>query len=144
MSDELLAAAKAVLNNIIASGSGPAAPTFDEFDAAVEAVRGRWSTVDQAALDRLQAAVEVAEGARGDADPGPELRPEQEALLAEVRRAWAASPELRLFQLLKNAVDRPEDHRIDGVAVFYYPDADLKERLVEWVAEQEEGDDGRR
>lgn len=67
----------------------------------------------------------------------PPLTDDQEELLAEVRRAWAASPELRLLQLLKNAIDRPEGRRLDKAQVFYYPDADLKERLQEDREESE-------
>lgn len=63
----------------------------------------------------------------------PKLRENQEALLAEVRRAWAASPELRLLQLLKNAIDTPEGKRLDATRVFYYEDDALRERLQEWL-----------
>lgn len=170
-----LDALRRILRGVISSGSGPAAPIFDEFDAAVERDRGSWYTVDGAAVDEARAVVEAADAeaqphvawestpedvqkgllrgrlvlplppgmracleaqleaqaARGEA--WPELDPEQEALLAEVRRAWAACPELRLLQLLKNAIDEPEGKRLDKGRVFYYPDADLRERLREWL-----------
>jgi hypothetical protein len=59
------------------------------------------------------------------------LSPEQEALLKAVRECWEVAPEQRLLQLLKNAIDRPEGRRLDKARVFYYPDADLQERLEE-------------
>lgn len=57
-------AAQGVIGGIISSGSGPAAPVFDEFDAAVEQQRGRWYNVDGDAVDRLRAAIEATESAR--------------------------------------------------------------------------------
>ena len=59
---DLLAALKAVCGTIISSGSGPAAPTFDEFDAQVERKRRHWYTIDAAAVDAARAAIEKAEG----------------------------------------------------------------------------------
>lgn len=67
------------------------------------------------------------------AEDSPELAPDQEATLAAVRRAWAACPELRLLQLLKNAIDDPEGKRLSATRVFYYEDAALRERLREWL-----------
>jgi len=61
-SPDLLAALKAVCGTIISSGSGPAAPTFDEFDAQVERKRRHWYTIDAAAVDAARAAIEKAEG----------------------------------------------------------------------------------
>jgi hypothetical protein len=58
--EELLSAAEGVLAGIIAHGSGPAAPIFDEFDFEVERNRGSWCTVDGNAIDRLRAAVTAA------------------------------------------------------------------------------------
>ena len=59
---DLLAALKAVSDGIISSGSGPIAPIFDEFDAAVENKRGTWYTVDGATIDHARAAIAKAEG----------------------------------------------------------------------------------
>lgn len=122
-----LTALKGILAGIISGGSGPAAPVFDEFDAAVERDRGSWYTINAGPVDAARRVVETT----------PELLPEQEELLAELRRAWAATPALRLLQLLKNAIDRPEGKRLDKARVFYYEDAALGERLREWVQERE-------
>jgi len=45
------------LDGIISSGSGPAAPVFDEFDVDIERNRGRWYTVSGAAIDTGRAAL---------------------------------------------------------------------------------------
>lgn len=128
---ELLVAVRAVLQSVISGGSGPAAPVFDEFDAAVESQRGSWYTVDAGPLDALRRWLEAVEK-----DPSfGRLTGGQLALLEDVRRTWASAPELRLLQLLKNAIDRPEGKRLDKGRVFYYEDADLQERLAEWRKE---------
>lgn len=51
-------AAAVVIRAIISQGAGPAAPIFDEFDAAVEAARGGWFKVDGEAIDSLRAALD--------------------------------------------------------------------------------------
>lgn len=55
--NDLRAAAQAVVTAIISSGSGPAAPCFDEHDRAVERQRGSWHVVDGDAIDKLRAAL---------------------------------------------------------------------------------------
>ena len=51
-------AAAVVIRAIISQGAGPAAPIFDEFDAAVEAARGGWFKVDGEAIDSLRNALD--------------------------------------------------------------------------------------
>lgn len=53
--DDLRAAARKVVDGVISSGSGPAAPCFDEHDRAVERRRGSWHVIDGQALDNLRA-----------------------------------------------------------------------------------------
>jgi hypothetical protein len=101
--------------------------TLHEVWGATNALQGRVHGQGQGAYVPL-----------GELDAGdPILTDAQEELLAEVRRAWAAAPEQRLLQLLKNAIDRPEGKRLDKARVFYYPDADLTERLREDQEESE-------
>lgn len=56
--DRVLEAARALVREgIISSRTGPAAPVFDEHDAAVERNRGRSYSVDGGKLDGLREAL---------------------------------------------------------------------------------------
>lgn len=56
--EALCAVVEAAQNvEVISGGSGPAAPIFDEFDAAVERNRGSWYTVDGKKFDKLKEAL---------------------------------------------------------------------------------------
>lgn len=62
---------RGVMAGIISSGSGPAAPVFDEFDAAHEANRGSWYKVDGAAIDRARKVLDAGPVEVSDSDWGP-------------------------------------------------------------------------
>lgn len=99
MSDdsEVVAAARLVLANIIAWGSGPAAPTFDEFDREVERKRGQWCAVDAEAVRKLRAAV-----MKHDAQAG-----EEEAMSAAARRKRGRQERGRGERILALVRDEP-------------------------------------
>lgn len=60
--DRLREAAHKAVQGVISSGSGPAAPCFDEHDRAVERQRGKWYKVDGQAIDDLCAALNRWDG----------------------------------------------------------------------------------
>lgn len=60
--EELCAVVEAAENlEVISSGSGPAAPIFDQYDYMVERNRGRWHTIDGATFDELKKALRELE-----------------------------------------------------------------------------------
>lgn len=60
--DALCAVVEAAENlEVISSGSGPAAPIFDQYDYMVERNRGRWHTIDGATFDELKKALRELE-----------------------------------------------------------------------------------